>query len=183
LVTRLYDGLVDLLAYAAVVLLFAVMIGIGIDVASRYLLDTPVGWVYEFVQHSMLLILFFGLPWLTRKREHVSVDIVVNAVRPEIRRAMLVAGGVLSALVCAHLAYWASRSALDNFSRNVLTDGIYPIPRGALIAVIALGLAMTAVELLRAAAAMLRDPGLANRAADAELEAFAGDEVPGKTPR
>jgi TRAP-type C4-dicarboxylate transport system permease small subunit len=175
MIVRLYDRLLDAMAYAAVILLFAVMVGIGVDVAARYLFGSPIGWVYEFVQHSMLLILFLGLPWLTRQREHVSVDIVVDAVPPPVRRVMLVAGCLLSALVCGHLARWALVSTHDNFTRNVLTDGIYPVPRWWLIGVIALGLTLTTFELLRIAVRMVRDPALTRRSGDAEIDALGLD--------
>lgn len=177
MIARLHDGLVDTMAWGAVILLFAVMLGIGLDVAARSMFDRPVGWVYEFVQHGMLLILFLGLPWLTRQREHISVDIVVDAVPPAVRRTMLVGGSILSAAVCAWLAWWAVRSTADNFARGVLTDGIYPIPRGALIAVIALGLGLSAVEFLRLALRMIRYPQLTRRLGDAELGAIRREDA------
>ena len=172
MIARIYDGFVDLMAYAAVILFFAVMVGIGLDVAARYFLGNPIGWMFEFVQHSMLLILFLGLPWLTRRREHVSVDIVVDAVPPSIRRVMMIAACVISAVVCGHVAAWAAVSTADNLARNVVTDGIYPIPRGWLIGAIALGLALTAIEMLRIAVRMFRDPSQTQKPGDAELDSL-----------
>ena len=172
MIARVYDGFVDVMAYAAVILFFAVMVGIGVDVAARYFLGNPIGWMFEFVQHSMLLILFLGLPWLTRRREHVSVDIVVDAVPPRVRRVMMIAACLISAAVCGHVATWAAVSTADNLARNVLTDGIYPIPRGWLIGVIALGLALTTIELLHTAFRMFRDPSLTQKHGDAELDAL-----------
>jgi TRAP-type C4-dicarboxylate transport system permease small subunit len=175
MIVRLYDRLLDAMASAAVILLFGVMVGIGVDVAARYMFGRPIGWVYEFVQHSMLLILFLGLPWLTRQREHVSVDIVVDAVSQALRRVMLIAGSLLSALVCGHLARWALASTHDNFTRNVLTDGIYPVPRWWLIGVIALGLTLTTIELVRIAIRMVRDPAMTRRSGDAEVDSLGLD--------
>src|ERR687890_849433 len=97
MIARLYDGLLKVFAYAAVVLLFFVMLGIGLDVAARYFLGAPIGWVFEFVQHSMLLILFLGLGWVTRAREHVAVEILVDAVPKGARRWILVFANAASA--------------------------------------------------------------------------------------
>jgi C4-dicarboxylate transporter, DctQ subunit len=172
MIVRMYDRFVDALAYVAVVLLFAVMVGIGLDVAARYFLGNPIGWMFEFVQHSLLLILFLGLPWLTRQREHIAVDIVVDAVPRPVRRLMLILGCVVSAAICGYLAAWSAIGATDNFARNVVTDGIYPIPRGLLIAAIALGLGLTALEFARLALRMIRDPRLTQRSGDAELDSL-----------
>jgi TRAP-type C4-dicarboxylate transport system permease small subunit len=177
MIVRAYDRFVDLLASVAVVLLFAVMLGIGLDVGARYFLGAPIGWMFEFVQHSLLLILFLGLGWLTRQRGHVSVDILVDAVPTRVRQVLLVGGSLLSAGVCGHLAAWAVAGAIDSIDRNVLTDGIYPIPRGWLIGAIALGLGLTSIEFIRLAVRVLRNPSLARRALDAELDAIRAEQA------
>ena len=172
MVGRVYDGLLKLFAYGAVVLLFAVMLGIGLDVGARYFLGAPIGWVFEFVQHSMLLMLFLGLGWVTRAREHVAVEILVDVVPPGPRRAMLVLANLLSAGICAFIGAWAVAGAMDNFQRGVLTDGIYPVPRGWLIAAIAVGFLFATIEFLRIATRLARREYSVLRSGDAELESL-----------
>jgi C4-dicarboxylate transporter DctQ subunit len=146
---RLYDKIIDGLAFVAVVLLFAIMIGIGLDVAARYFFGDPIGWMMEFVQHSLLFILFLGMPWLTREGGHVSIDMLVDALPVTGRRILIGAGLVVAGLTAGFIAVWAGVSTVDNFRRGVETNGIYPIPRAWMIGVMALGLALTAVEFLR----------------------------------
>ena len=172
MIARLYDGLLKVFAYAAVVLLFFVMLGIGLDVAARYFLGAPIGWVFEFVQHSMLLILFLGHGWVTRAREHVAVEILVDAVPKGARRWILVFANAASAGICLFVGGWAVVGALDNFHRNVLTEGIYPIPRGWLITSIAVGLFFAAIEFVRIAVQLARKADSIARSGDAELESL-----------
>lgn len=146
---RFYDKVVDALAQVAVLLLLAIMIGIGLDVAARYLFNQPIGWMQEFVQHSLLYILFLGMPWLTREGGHVSIDILVDALPIAGRRILIGSGLLVAGLSSGFIAFWAAVSTVDNFQRGVETNGIYPIPRAWLIGVMALGLALSAVEFLR----------------------------------
>lgn len=144
-----YDKVVDALAQIAVLLLLAIMIGIGADVAARYLINQPIGWMQEFVQHSLLFILFLGMPWLTREGGHVSIDMLVDALPPAGQRMLVSAGLLVAGLSSGFIAFWAAVSTVDNFQRGVETNGIYPIPRAWLIGVMALGLTLTAVAFVR----------------------------------
>ena len=146
---RYYEKFVDALALVAVVLLLAIMVGIGADVVARYFLNEPIGWMMEFVQHSVLFILFFGMPWLTREGGHVSLDMLVDAMPMVTRRPLIGLGLVLAGLTAAFIAFWAAVSTVDNFQRSVETNGIYPIQRGWLLGAIALGMALSAIEFLR----------------------------------
>jgi TRAP-type C4-dicarboxylate transport system permease small subunit len=150
-VVRLYDGLIDALAYIAVALLLAIMVGIGVDVAARYFFNQPIGWMLEFVQHSLLCILFLGMAWLTREGGHVSIDMLVEALPVRQRRALVVFGLLVAGATSAFVAYWSLVTTIDNYRRGVETSGIYPIPRSLLTGTIALGLALTAIEFFRRA--------------------------------
>jgi C4-dicarboxylate transporter, DctQ subunit len=170
---RIYDGLLDLLAWGAVLLLLGVMTGIGIDVAARYLLNRPIAWMSEFVQHSMLLILFLSLGWLTRERGHVAVEILLDSVPERPRQALAVLAALLASAVCAFTGVWAVIATWDNHARQVLTDGIFPIPRAWLIASIAVGLLLSAIEFLASAVQMMRNPHMRVRQVDAEIASVA----------
>ena len=149
MLSKCYHLLIDALAYAAATLLFVVMLAICAEVCSRFFFDAPIGWVAEFVQHSMLLILFLGLGWLTRQKEHISVDIVLDAVPKSVRRSMEAISFLLCSATSGFLAWYSIVGTWDNYVRDILTEGIYPIPRYWLLGTIALGFALCALEFLR----------------------------------
>ena len=176
--SRLYNRVLDALAFLAVALLLAITVGIGLDVGARYFFNSPIGWMSEFVQHSMLLILFLSIGWLTRERGHVAVEIVLDVVPKRVRHIMEIVAVLLSGAISGFIGVWAAVSTWDNFARNVVTDGIYPIPRYWLLGTVALGLLLTAIEFVRSAVTMIANPDIEVRQVDAELETIAAPSNP-----
>ncbi len=174
----LYNRLLDGLAMVAAVLLLAVTVGIGLDVGARYLFASPIGWMSEFVQHSMLLILFLSIGWLTRERGHVAVEILYDVLPRRSRRILEIVAALLSCAISAFVGAWATVSAWDNFVRGVETEGIYPFPRYWLIGVIALGLLLAAIEFLRSAITMMTNPQVEIRQIDAEVVTVVHQDKP-----
>ncbi len=146
---RVYDLLVDAMAWLAALLILAIMIGVGVDVFARFALNSPVGWMYEFVQHSLLSILFLGSPWLARQNGHVAIDILVRMLPQRLAGASQVLGFAVAAATSGFIGYWALAAALEDYGRGIMTVGIYPVPRSVLLFIIALGLLLTAVEFVR----------------------------------
>lgn len=154
---RLLNIVGDCLAVLAGLLILAVIVGVTLDVAGRYLLGRPIGWMFEAVQYALVATLFLGSPWVTRCNGHVAVDLLIQGLPRKIGRILQTAAFAMSSAVCMVLTYWAAVVVLDDFQRNVLTTGIYPIPRAYILAVICLGLALTAIEFLRLATRAFHD--------------------------
>lgn len=58
------------------------------------------GWTLEFCLLLWVWIIFFGNAFVVRDRDHVTFDILYNAVRPNVRRAFAIIGGLA---ICAAL--------------------------------------------------------------------------------
>jgi len=146
---RLYDRLIDGLALIAVVLIFAIMIGVGADVGARFLFGRPIGWMLEFTEHGLLCILACGMAWLVRQRGHVAIELAVHAAPPRLARAMQILAVLAAAATSGILAVWAVKGAVSDYRTGVETFGLHPMPRFLLFSVIALGFFLTALEFLR----------------------------------
>jgi TRAP-type C4-dicarboxylate transport system permease small subunit len=146
-----YDRVLDAMAALAGVLLIFVMVSVSADVAGRYVFGRPIGWVVEFTEYNLLYIPFLAMAWLVREGGHVRIDVVLQAVGPGTRSLVNAGTSLAAALTCGIAAYWAVATTWDNYARDVLTVGIYPIPKFIPLAVIALGLSMSFIEFLRQA--------------------------------
>lgn len=146
---RIYDRFLDGLALVAAILIFAIMVGTGVDVGMRFIFRSPIGWMLEYTEYALLTILFFGMAWLVRQRGHVAIELIVDIVPIRAARVMRLTSTAAAGLVSALLAFWAGIATVDDIRRGVETFGIYPIPRGVLFAIVTLGFTLTAIEFCR----------------------------------
>lgn len=89
----------------AAAILFAMMGVTAIDVAGRYLFNSPLQGGYEFTQLLMLSMVFAGLPTVTRRSDHVAVGLFANAFTGKIRIARDVVIALIVAVAAAFLAW------------------------------------------------------------------------------
>jgi len=146
------DWLETALAWLAAGLVLYIMATISADVIGRYFLGSPIGWAIEFAEYALLAIPFLSMAWLVREGGHVKIDLVLNALPPPTRATLNAVTNFLAALTCGAAAYFAIATTVSQYERGVVTIGIYPMPKYLLIALIALGLTLGAIELLRATA-------------------------------
>jgi len=90
--SRLARTLDRVLVTTAAVSLFALMAFTFADVVLRYLFARPVRGGLEVVELLMVAMIFSGLPLVSRRDEHVTIDTVEShlpdAIRARLRRVM-----------------------------------------------------------------------------------------------
>ncbi len=74
-----------------------------IQIVFRYVLNLPLGWTVEYVAIAWLWGILFGYAFVIRDVDIIRLDIVYNAMPPNVRRVMDVVGG----LVCAGILIWS----------------------------------------------------------------------------
>ena len=85
------------LASVAGFLLFAMMTLTFIDVVLRYFFNAPIKGGFEVTEMMMAVLIFAGLPLVSRKNEHVTIDAFDHFFPGAVRRIL----HVLIHLVCA----------------------------------------------------------------------------------
>lgn len=86
-----------LLGAIAGILLFCLMTLTCVDVIGRYFFNTPVTGGFELTEMMLAALIFFGLPLVTIRNEHIMVDLL-DPVTPD---WLLRIQHVVSCLVCA----------------------------------------------------------------------------------
>ena len=64
------------LGIAASILLFCMMLLTFADVVARYLLNRPIRGGFEITELALLVLIFAGLPLVSRADEHVTMDFI-----------------------------------------------------------------------------------------------------------
>lgn len=85
------------LGFAAAVILFVLMLVTFVDVVGRYLFNHPLRGAFEGTELMLLVLIFAGLPLVSRADEHVTMDFVDHMLGARALDAVI----RLSHLACA----------------------------------------------------------------------------------
>jgi TRAP-type C4-dicarboxylate transport system permease small subunit len=87
---RIWEQRIDaVLGIAASVLLFGMMLLTFADVVARYLLNLPIRGAFEVTELTLLVLIFAGLPLVSRADEHVTMDFIDRVLTPAARRVLV----------------------------------------------------------------------------------------------
>jgi TRAP-type transport system small permease protein len=86
--TRLDTGLTRLLSIIAAAVLFAMMALTSVDVVLRYVFNAPMRGSFEVTELLMVVLIFAGLPLVSRRDEHVVMDFLDHLMPPLLLRAV-----------------------------------------------------------------------------------------------
>jgi TRAP-type C4-dicarboxylate transport system permease small subunit len=101
-----FDRIVEpLLGAVAASILFCMMLLTCSDVFGRYFLNKPVFGAFELTEIGLACLIFAGLPLVTLRQEHVTVDLL-DAVTPErLLRAQHVIASAIASAATGYLAW------------------------------------------------------------------------------
>ena len=87
---HLWEKRIDaVLGIAASVLLFGMMLLTFADVVARYLFNRPIRGAFEVTELTLLVLIFAGLPLVSRADEHVTMDFIDRALPPAGQRVLV----------------------------------------------------------------------------------------------
>lgn len=133
---------------ALLVLMLLAMVALTFtDVLGRRLLNTPVFGANDITEHLMAIIIFAGLPLLTARRGHLSIDLFDHWLLRPAWRPWHKAVDVLIAAVLGLVAYEYFIAIGDARSTNEVSQAL-AIPRWWMYAFISFTTALAAVAAL-----------------------------------
>ena len=148
---RIFDLIVNAGAVLAAVLLIAVMLATTIKVVFRYGLHQGLIGVDQISGTMLLYIAFLGAAWVLRREEHVTLDLLVNVLTPEVRRRLLVFTSIIGGLICLTLAVVGTVEVISSWQRGIRIPAEIEIPRAINLVVIPLGCFFLGLQFLRRA--------------------------------
>jgi len=125
------------LAICSVAVALFVMAFVGAEVLMRYFFSMPIPGHLEGSELLMPIIVFLALSYTQATRGHVGMDLVLDALSPGVRRYATMGTLLLSIFVCAVLAFFSAKNALQLWRYNdvTMTPPYFPTwPSGASIA-------------------------------------------------
>ena len=128
---NVWEARIDaVLGVAASVILFVLMLVTFADVVARYLFNFPLRGAFEITELMLLVLIFAGLPLVSRADEHVTMDFIDHMLPEPVLRALERVVHALCAGVLFFLAWliWlkAGKIAAYGDTTDVLRIAVAP---------------------------------------------------------
>jgi len=156
---RAWNGFVLVLAWVAALLIGAMALHIGYDVAARYFFNAPTSWSNDLSEYSLLWATFFAGPWLVRNGGHVRIDILVERLPSRASRVLAVAIALMATVICLIGAWETAVETWDYWRRGTAFAKVWAVPQWLPYVAMPIGFAAMAVEFTLSAGRSLRNFG------------------------
>lgn len=146
---RIFDLIVDGGMVLAAGLLVAVMLATTIKVVFRYGLREGLLGVDQISGTMLLYITFLGAAWVLRREEHVTIDLLVGALSPRIRRRLNLLSSIVGAVICFCLVFFGTLEVVSSLQRGIRIPAEIEMPRAVNLLIIPLGSLFLGLQFLR----------------------------------
>jgi TRAP-type C4-dicarboxylate transport system permease small subunit len=85
-------------------IIMGLMLLTTVDVIGRYLFNSPVRGAFELTELTLAVLIFAGVPLVSRAQEHIVVDLLEQRMSPAVRAALGRLADLVSALMLVGLA-------------------------------------------------------------------------------
>ena len=118
-----------ILEWTVAVLLVGMSAVVFINVIFRYFLSMTIGWYEEMSRFMLIWIVFLGAVVAYFKGDHLSLDVVLNFMKPKARKVVTAAADVLVIAALYIMAEGGFVMALDSLASGWIASSI-EIPYG-----------------------------------------------------
>ena len=127
------------MAYLGCALFVFSWLSVCAEVIFRYFLGRPLIWVVEITEYILVQVTFLGGAWLLKREGHVSVDLVISALKPKTRALVHLITSTLGILICLILTWYSWVATLGTFRQGLIMQKQIGMPKYLVMAVIPLG--------------------------------------------
>ena len=130
----------EFIAAAMLAAMFATFL---LQIFSRYVLQTPLGWTLELCLTLWVWIVFFGNAFIVRERDHVTFDIFYLAAPRRVRQilALVSAAAIVVGMLWSLPATWDYIDWL-----NIRKSATLKIPLGTVFSIYAVFMVVVAIR-------------------------------------
>jgi TRAP-type transport system small permease protein len=141
-----FGRVLDALAVAAALILFAMVAIVTADVVLRNSVGAGIAWANEVSEYALYVMTLLTAPWLLRRGQHVRLDIVLTLVPARVAWLMEAMGDMLGFAVSVVLVRYGLVMTLDSWRLGAITIKNLVFPEWWLLALLPATFALLAVE-------------------------------------
>ncbi len=151
LLTKIFDRILSIFTIVSGICVSLMMIGITVEVFTRYFLNNPLRGVIEVTQTMILWVVFLSAAWLLKEDGHVRVDLLVVRLKPKTQNILNIIICLVSACACLIIFWYGVKVVLADFQQRVREIGIVTIPTAWVQIAIPIGALPLFIQFLRRA--------------------------------
>jgi C4-dicarboxylate transporter DctQ subunit len=163
---RTFDKIISFFAFIAGILLCFILLSVCLEVLMRYFLNSPLQWVIELTEYSLLYITFLGTAWLLKSEGHITVDIITIQLSPKTQARLKIFSSLIGIFVSLCLIWYGFEVSWSNYKDGIYNITLLEFPRAPILAIIPIGSLLLLLQFIRAACqslAFLMDKNSMNR--------------------
>jgi C4-dicarboxylate transporter DctQ subunit len=146
---RFFDGLADLMAILAGVIMAFITAAICYGVVMRYFLMSPSIWVVQTCEYGLLWMVFLGTTWLLRENGHVTVDIIYSHLRDRSRSFLNLITFSLAGIACAVVFFFGARYTWQCVVSGITDVRAVTVPKQVVFIIIPIGSLLLCIQFFR----------------------------------
>ena len=145
-VSTLFDRCLYALALMAASIVVFVTLAMSCDVVARYLLGSPMAWVFNVSQHLLPYIVFLAAAWVLREGGHVKIDLIEARLKQRKGDFLRLTTSLFSMIACAVLFWSGANAVLLSFRWGTIFPGPPAVHEYLILGVIPLGSFLLVVQ-------------------------------------
>jgi TRAP-type C4-dicarboxylate transport system permease small subunit len=143
-----YGVLLDRMIGLACLLLLAMTLLIGADVATRNAGLGGIAWSNEFSEDVLYLLTILSAPWLLRQGRHIRVDILLRALPPRVGWLFEWAGDLLGLACSIYFVGYGVKVLAASYQAGAVSIKTVVMPEWWLLAPMPVAFLLVAIEFM-----------------------------------
>lgn len=152
----IFDHLINVLAFIAGTFIFIMMWIECYEIVARYFFKRPTVWSVEFCEYMLFLLAFLGTTWVLKNRAHISVNILVERLKPRNKTYCDLFSSFMGILISLIILWFSLKTSYENYVVGVKVVKTYALPKWIFLSFISFGYLLLFVEFIRQFSGHLR---------------------------
>ena len=148
---RGFDGLVDVLAALAGVILVFITAAVCYTIGMRFLFAKTTIWIIPFTEYALLWIVFLATTWLLREGGHITTDVLYTHLNGRTKYVLDGLMFVIGGLTCAAMVLLGVLHLCDCLAGGVTDVRAVTVPKSAVFIIIPVGSLLLTLQFFRMA--------------------------------
>lgn len=155
---RVFDRLLDIMAWLGCVLIMFQVISVSLEVVSRYFLGVSFSWVTSLNEWSLVFLTFLGVAWLHREGGHTADDSIIMFFPSWVKVMFRYIGWAIAIFTCVALTWFGTKVTIDNYNRNTYDFfKLKEVPVFYVYMIIPIGSFLWLIQIIRSIVSFIRD--------------------------